>query len=737
MIDLPQSGLKASPIEWFGQRVFIDDLNIDATPEVVTKETIHYAVEIDVSDSINIADEKQIGLFADAELPGNIFRWISERPDYDGSTVVPTPNAPADWTTTVATKWGEGMLAPNEVLGNPNRLININIAGNYGSLSGFTFEVDNVRIEAGNFSGELFFDVLDDNNIRLLNRKIKFYIIINDVFYNVWSGIVAKTSHNETQFFVTCEDDFKNIHKVIPPQIANETLFSNILKKSIGKPIPVTFGFVNHAKLLNVQVENDPVILSRFDGIGRRIGQIVLYRKIKDIDGNITGTEIQFRTGDLRHEKGTFIGAFVRFILDGAVDDAFRITEDLPLQDASSPGGKTHQITIEGGPAVADIVISTTGVSTIKVGTWVEIFDFKSVLVVSNDPISDFPVSNLGAPRALTFFDKDEAEFIDVSEVLELFNLTDIEKTGFPGISALTDILDFEGKFFKLFSFTPKTVALNQSLDNTAQFPSQDFGSIGDELPKLIDRDQLTKNSIQFKEILAGKQNVFALNLLLEMPEELRRTQFVKFYVLIDFDVKTSAASASATDQDVSVRPIDLYNVEPNQYKGEDSFFNVTILKNNFSAGEKVNIRLIPLNYFNKVGGITKQHGAIFETFDLSSFYEETNLFRAYPTARITFSVGGNSTGLGNTVDLDIFEIALAGSKQVSIINDDLFIKTVGEKVSSSIPSVDIYETTNVHRIFEAILQTYDGLLATDLDLDKISSRSRPVLMFQNAPFKS
>ncbi|MCH7783218.1 hypothetical protein IID62_09135, partial [candidate division KSB1 bacterium] len=122
-------------------------------------------------------------MFNDALLNGgaggSAFRWVTERPDYDGSTVVPTGELP----TANATKWGEGMITSRADLGNPVRLINVNIAGNYGSLSGFQFSIDNTRIEGGTFDGELFFDVLDDQKYYTLNRKVRVYTILDNVYF--------------------------------------------------------------------------------------------------------------------------------------------------------------------------------------------------------------------------------------------------------------------------------------------------------------------------------------------------------------------------------------------------------------------------------------------------------------------------------------------------------------------------------------------------------------------------
>ena len=378
MIGIDPIGRKADPNEWFGQQLF-EITNQDATPAVVEKENIHYAIEIDVSDNTDIADEKEIGLFNDPLLNGgdggSVFRWVTDRPTYDGSTIVPT----GDLTTINATKWAEGMINSEDKLGMPIRLININIAGAYGSLSGFQFSLDNVKQESGNFIGQMFFDILDDNSMFILNRKIRFYIILGDVFFNVWSGIVTKVSHNETNFDIICEDDFRNLHKTIPPQIANETLFPEILKKSIGKSIPVTLGLNNHAKLLNIQVRNESLIIFNSNGVDRGIAPLRDYSVTLDSSGNVTFVSIVINIGSKITTANELKGKFLRFILDGGSDDAFKILgSGIPTK--AIDGTNLISLNLDGEVSnQSDLVIPDITVTfPIEVGTWVEIFDFES-----------------------------------------------------------------------------------------------------------------------------------------------------------------------------------------------------------------------------------------------------------------------------------------------------------------------------------------------------------------------
>lgn len=683
----------------------------------VASNVIHYAFEVDVSDNTTVNESKQIGLFFDALLNGgsggNAFRWVTERPDYDGSTVVPT----GEISTVNAIKWGESIITELRDFGDPVRMINPNVGGGYGSLSSFRISVDNVEIEEGEYSGQMLNDVIDDNELNMINRKARVYVIIDNVFFNVWSGVVSKTSHNERKFTIDCEDDFKNVHKVIPPQTANEDQFPNILKKSISKPIPVAFGYVNNAKLLNIRVRNEPIdIFTDNNGIQRKVARLLFYNEIKDSDDNVLFVSTIIDSGSKIIKSNELAGLFLRFILDGGEDDAFKVQSN---GNSSTNDNGTQSTSVILDKEIEDsetLVIPDPNILTpIEVGTWVELFDFESTYIVSNNEVTEFSTSEIGAPKKITFYDKDQAEHIDVSEVLELSSLVNIENTNYPGITAFTDVIDHEGNFFKLFPFQPDKVVVADTLAS-GSIISQDFGATGDELPNLIDHARLTKNTITFEQTTPGFNSFFQILLEVHLPKEIKNAKFEKFYMLVDYDVTAQNASVSAQQQGITFKPFDIADREVDRYKNAAINPGLNLVNKEFTAGETEELRLIPANYFSEAGGSTTLFGAKRFELDLSGLYDGTNVFRAVPKIQ-TFIKGGNdSSTIPNQITLDVFQICFAGEKEINIINDDIFIKTIGEKISGN-------TTDNVFHIFQSILETYDGISASDLDLSSMTSR--------------
>lgn len=185
--------------------------------------TNHYAIEI-TTDATTVTN-------ATYGIAAGVFRFITDRPGYTGSPTYPKWEDTSDNTYA----WYEGIIS-KDGLGNPNRNVNLDISGEYGTMSGFQFSITNAL---------LFWDFLHDNSIYLTNRSVKVYAVIGDVFYQIWDGVVQETSYSETNFKFTCIDKFTAIHKQLPP-----TLLTDPEATGKGDPIPVVFGDVAYSKII-------------------------------------------------------------------------------------------------------------------------------------------------------------------------------------------------------------------------------------------------------------------------------------------------------------------------------------------------------------------------------------------------------------------------------------------------------------------------------------------------------
>ena len=191
--------------------------------------TIHYAVEITTDIT---------GTDVAYGFVGGVFRFITDRPGYDGAPVYPKNEDNSNNTYT----WYEGWLL-KDGLDNPNRRVDISQTGDYGTLSGFNFKIRN---------DTKFWEFIEDNDIFLCNRSVKLYTVIDDKFYQIWDGVISNQPYSETDYQFVCVDKFKTVHKEMPPTTVNETNNPDADRESLGSVVPITFGNVQYAKLVKL-----------------------------------------------------------------------------------------------------------------------------------------------------------------------------------------------------------------------------------------------------------------------------------------------------------------------------------------------------------------------------------------------------------------------------------------------------------------------------------------------------
>jgi len=202
-----------------------------------------FAVQITAASPAE-ADDATVGL-----IDSN-FRWVTGRPGFTAGTP-PSGEKPGD-------VWYEGILNQPEDFGPAVRMIDITTAGGYGTLQGIKFSIDNTA----QYGGITFSDYLETNDIFLANRTVKVYAVIAGVFTQLWAGVVSDMSWDELSFTFACESDYKRIHKNLPARTIDAQSFGRADNKVIGTPIPVCFGYVQHARLLNLDGRPDAINLS-------------------------------------------------------------------------------------------------------------------------------------------------------------------------------------------------------------------------------------------------------------------------------------------------------------------------------------------------------------------------------------------------------------------------------------------------------------------------------------------
>lgn len=655
-----------------------------------TTTAIHYAVQIDLTDITSDTDAT-IGLYA------GFLRWVTDRPDYDGATVVPTGDNDGN-------VWKEGILTSRSDIGQANRIINILASGDYGTLSGFTFSGDNTSVD-GTGTGDKLSDVLFDNDYFVISRKVHHYVIIADVFYYGWSGIVSKIGHDEMRFKITCQDDSKTIHKQFPPQTITKRIFPNLSGKTEGKPVPVCFGLVDSAKLLNVSTRKDSInIMSAYEET----------YKTAPISAYTEATKtITILIGDLEFTEDSLVNFFFKHIVDGN-DQVLKITANT----ASTPTalvsfGNEIDITLEGELTEAPVLYPPDSFLTNK-GSWCEIFDFRSKYIVSNDEIDSFFEGSGGVPTLLKYWNTDSAEFIEVSEISEANEVDKITaQIPYPGVNVLSKVVDFNGDYTKLLTYRPKSIkylGTGFSDDEEMSFTKTggDLVESG-EYKKLHDGDldeyeELDGNLIRG----AGADTTFDFQVFfaVEFPDGLLNINPEQIYILYDSDMIVD--DGSHTQLIHTTHPRDNLGLEKNTLS--------TGTVKGLSTDLDVSVRLIPGYHYNNEDGKTAAFNEYSENLEMVSFYDKTHLFRSYPIVRLTQWHQIRNAPVGTTTFQGTYrEICFAIERTINVINEDLFAKVNGEVYGGA-------QTNNIYLTIVHLLRTYDGIAAADIELGNLLS---------------
>ena len=209
---------------------------------------IYTAIAIDTK--VTGISDTTIGLTTDGFI-----RLITERPGYDGDPTYP------QWEdlTNNTDEWFEGILLNKSIATKPQRNINILQTGSYGTVSDFSFNMDN---------SSKVWDKLFTYDIWLLNKEVEVYIVIDDVFYNAWAGVIKNDPYNEEKFNVQATSNYRTIHKNLPQSSITETMFPLAKQETIGDPIPVIVGDMNYAKMYNINSEETREIIGFYLSFG-------------------------------------------------------------------------------------------------------------------------------------------------------------------------------------------------------------------------------------------------------------------------------------------------------------------------------------------------------------------------------------------------------------------------------------------------------------------------------------
>jgi hypothetical protein len=661
---------------------------------VVVQELTHYAVQIDISDLTSDTDAAQ-GLYA------GFFRWVTERPQYDGVTVVPTGDNEGN-------VWAEGIMIGRKQLSPVDRIINVNRSGDYGSLSGFNLAIDNTSDFGADPAG--FDDYLLTNGYEIINRPVKVYVVIDDVFYQIWGGIVSKTKYNLKVFQFTCKDIFEQAHKPAPPAEVVLQKYPDADSESVGKNVPIVFGDVLRTELINISGKSEPLQIGFSDINNTPIS--ITAATTYNVDGN-GKPYLLIKTPSYNFTENELIdsGVFYITVFKGTSQGILIIGNE----DTTNPLTSAATTQIYLGKKLTETVtdFNTNNAylgGTISDDVWFfRIYQFNSIYLMSDKTIHSFVQDALNS-LDLSYWNKDKLTYDPIPELIDNTDNTENNVYEAPTVTLLNNDIDIEGDFIRLIPIFPKSLKW-KGTDLQPQLGSTEDGFGVDDDSVLLDKDRST--SIFLKNDLGGFNRVqvdyeieFPDDFIIENLDELYLcfdafldfpdppTGLLSFHWIVKIEDQFEQNNFTQVLRDYPTSPIssnDLtINGLPNDYykqgddNGEDSDFS-----------NEVNSTFL---------------STLFRIDSISDFKE------ALVSGRISISFIVSSVGNPNIKRFELKQIGFVGAQKLNTIKDNLFIKTKGELTGAN-------QTNNVYRAMQHIMEDYDLISSGSIDYGNLSSK--------------
>jgi len=657
----------------------------------------HYAAQINMSDLSGDTDAA-MGLYA------GFFRWVTERPLYDGLTVIPTGDNEGD-------VWGEGIMIGRKQISPIDRIGNFNKGGDYASLSGFNLAIDNSSDYGAVVVG--FDDYLVSNGYEIINRPVKVYCVIDDVFYQIWGGVVSETRYNEKVFEFICKDIFENAHKPIPRSEIVLQKFPDADPDSLGKQVPIVFGDVLRTKLFNVSGKSDPVNIGVSD-LTQTIINITAATEY-DIDGVTDGPYLIIKTPGFDFQADHFVDTGVYYItVFKGTSQGIRIIGNDATTDPGDPDATTK---IFLGKKLTETVadFNTNNAyqldgAVLAAGVWFfRIYQFNATYLISDKAVNTIfkdDLNNVDFRR----WNKDRLRYDPIPELLDSFDNSESNPYEAPIVSIINNDVDIEGDFVRLIPIFPESIKY-KGMSHSPSDVTVTHDLDQNENTILRDKDRTT--SVGFETPPLTPIRHVAIFYEINFPPDFVVEDLDELYLCFDIDIDFSAAPGTP-----------IFNWAVTSYdQFEQNYFSDSHTGSLAPAAitDPLTFNGLPNEYYKQ--GDDGGENSNFQDEIVGSFVSDNfklqnieNFKEALVSGKMLLTI---SISTGTSIQLesaDIKQIGFYGGQKLNVIKDDMFIKVKGEEVGGLL-------TNNVHRTIKHILETYDEIPGGDIDYGNLESQ--------------
>ena len=680
---------------------------------------LHYAVEIFT---------KTVFTNSSYGISNGVFRFVTDRPNYDLSTVIPKYsadeidiNGSSIGGNDVPYAFCEGFLLKDSFIANPSRAIDIITTGNYATDSRFSFKIRN---------DIKFWNYCQTNAIYLTGLRIVLWVSIDDVFYQCARGRIINNPYTEVDYTFEVDDDATLIHKNIPPRspvLSADSVSSTNLSQ--GDPIPIVFGNAPHSKILKSSNVNDFINLSvsLFGGAKRVAAAVNTYSILTDGTAQITLFN-NYNYGYVEHAlEGKYLSVVGGKYSGNPVntDKVYKIIYSSASQHLSIGWCVTLKIAsplvYSTGTGDTDVLISypdfnnpANGYSLSGVGSsgentwWFSISNYAVSAWVSNNSVM---VSNI------YMYDSTMMSYNDVSSLLD-FSISGQPqiKLAVNSASKSGSVIQYEKINLSVLEYTWGT-GLAKETYNTA-----------DDIALITDKLRSTFKAFSHVVTNAGKELTITFQAQETIPSndnQVLSNSYQAIYLCIDFTLRHNDPVGSPSYIRVGNCYLKATDILGGVFSGTAGTWSDLLYALKVVNGADAQCNTIPNNLItdSSTDGSNlfgKQSNAASKTYRYILKVNDLNpsAFTSHQIPRITLCVSFKTDNAAQWAFFHLKEVAIIGERQIDTLTADLFAKSTGETLSNDGATY----INNVYRAFRHILEGYDGIPAALIDYGNLSA---------------
>lgn len=615
-----------------------------------------------------------------------VVRFITGRPGYNGVPTYPT----GEGTLTVPSAdlqaaWYEGWITKNGVK-SATRIGEIHPLGGYGNLSSFSFSIEGVS---------QWLAWAETNGVYVASKPVTLYVVIDNVFYFAWAGVVRDTPKDTATESFKCVDAFKAVHKQIPPSEVSETNYPSAIDDALGQPIPVCVGDVPYAVAHNVTGEPGYLTLFQANGveykstvaegyyISGQFSKIALYctpgfdpdligavgnnNYISVARGKDADTDALYKIVTAAYSTTTTINGVPADIIDVTFWGAFPVSPNTFL----------------------DYDVGWTDTSISADAWWFRIASMSTKCIVSEKPIDGFETN--GPNPVVKHYDTETLKESDVSYVAKDSDNGQVSGER-PSVTLLSKNITKDGDITGEAYVTP---VVYDVYDNA--------------ITEACDRDRTTEYS----------SGTLSVPFSVRVPSDVAWADFDEVYLCMDVERRTEYTIESFIRIDITTRSAwghyvgaltqTTYYPEQDNYCLTDRYYN-WIPNVYYENGGDDNSEDQRWAVWEVLGGAyvdNKQHLRLNE--DIFTAIKEGNIS---PVLDVVVTIRPETN---STATIVLKDVAIVGQRAITVTDGSVYPRVRGELQGAN-------QTNTVYRAFKHLLEDYDGISSGDIDYGNLAT---------------